>query len=247
MNCSLPGSCIHGILQARVLEWVAISFSKPIKGSTIYLVVVVQSSSHVRLFMTPWTAAAWFLCPPLSSVDCSDSLRLSRWCYAAAAKSLQSCPALCDPMDCSPPGSSIHGIFQARVLEWGAIAFSVVMLYNHLILCCLLPLLPSVFPSIKVYSNESVLHIGWSFNFSTDLLMKIQCFALRLTGLISLQSRGLSRVFSGAIIQKHQFFGAQPYLWTNCHIHTWLLEKPYLWLCQQSDVSTFFIHCLGLS
>ena len=44
--------------------------------------------------------------------------------YAAAAKSPQSCPTLCDPIDCSPPGSSIHGIFQARVLEWGAIAFS---------------------------------------------------------------------------------------------------------------------------
>ena len=36
----------------------------------------------------------------------------------------QSCPTLCDPMDCSPPGSSVHGIFQARVLEWGAVAFS---------------------------------------------------------------------------------------------------------------------------
>ena len=44
---------------------------------------------------------------------------------ATAAKSLQSCPTLCDPIDGSPPGSSIHGIFQARVLEWGAIAFSV--------------------------------------------------------------------------------------------------------------------------
>ena len=43
---------------------------------------------------------------------------------AAAAKSLQSCPTLSDRMDCSPPGSSVHGIFQARVLEWGAIAFS---------------------------------------------------------------------------------------------------------------------------
>ena len=43
---------------------------------------------------------------------------------AAAAKSLQSCLTLSDPMDCSPPGSSVHGIFQARVLEWGAIAFS---------------------------------------------------------------------------------------------------------------------------
>ena len=44
--------------------------------------------------------------------------------YTAAAKSLQSCPTLCDPIDCSLPGSSVHGIFQARVLEWGAIAFS---------------------------------------------------------------------------------------------------------------------------
>ena len=44
---------------------------------------------------------------------------------AAAAKSLQSCPTLCDPIDGSPPGSFVHGIFQARVLEWGAIAFSI--------------------------------------------------------------------------------------------------------------------------
>ena len=47
---------------------------------------------------------------------------------AAAAKSLQSCPTLCDPIDGSPPGSSIHGIFQARVLEWVVIAFSKEML-----------------------------------------------------------------------------------------------------------------------
>ena len=47
------------------------------------------------------------------------------WVHAAAAaKSLQSCPTLCDPTDGSPPGSPIHGILQARVLEWGAIAFS---------------------------------------------------------------------------------------------------------------------------
>ena len=49
---------------------------------------------------------------------------------AAAAKSLQSCPTLCDPIDRSPLGSSVHGIFQARVLEWGAIAFSESRHYN---------------------------------------------------------------------------------------------------------------------
>ena len=48
-------------------------------------------------------------------------IRSPMLCYA---KSLQSCPTLSDPMDCSLPGSSVHGIFQARVLEWGAIAFS---------------------------------------------------------------------------------------------------------------------------
>ena len=54
-------------------------------------------------------------------------LKIGLWCTvyaAAAAKSLQSCPTLCDPMDHRLPGSSIHRIFQARVLEWGAIAFS---------------------------------------------------------------------------------------------------------------------------
>ena len=51
-------------------------------------------------------------------------------------------------------------------------------------------------------------------------------FPLGLTGLISLLSKGLSRVFSGTTVWKHQFFSAQPSLWSNSHIHTWLLEKP---------------------
>ena len=67
----------------------------------------------------------------------------------------QSCPTLSDPMDCSLPGSSVHGIFQARVLEWGAITFSDLMLYHLLIL------LPSIFPSIRVFSNKLALHIRW--------------------------------------------------------------------------------------
>ena len=53
-------------------------------------------------------------------------------------------------------------------------------------------------------------------------------FPLRLTGLISFQFKGLSRVFSNTTIQKHQFFSAQPFLWSSSHIHTWLRGKPYL-------------------
>ena len=55
-------------------------------------------------------------------------------------------------------------------------------------------------------------------------------FPIRLTGLIFLMFKGLSRVFSSIIIWKHQFFGAQPSLWSNSHVCTWLLEKPCLWL-----------------
>ena len=63
------------------------------------------------------------------------------------------------------------------------------------------------------------------------LSMNIQdWFPLGWTGWISLQSKGLSRVFSNTTVHKHQFFGAQPSLWSNSHIHTWLLEKPHLWL-----------------
>ena len=59
------------------------------------------------------------------------------------------------------------------------------------------------------------------------LLMNIQdWFPLGWTGLISLRSKGLSRIFSNTTVQKHQFFGIQPSLWFNSHIHTWLLEKP---------------------
>ena len=63
---------------------------------------------------------------------------------------------------------------------------------------------------------------------STSVLpMNIQdLFPLGWTGWISLQSKGLSRVFSNTTLQKRQFFGAQVSLWSNCHIHTWLLEKP---------------------
>ena len=92
-------------------------------------------------------------------------------------------------------------------------------------------LLPSIFPSIRDLSNESLLCIngestGASASISV-LPMNIQdWFPLGWTGWISVQSKGLSRVFSNTIVQKHQFFGAQLSSQSNFHIHTWLLEKP---------------------
>ena len=90
--------------------------------------------------------------------------------------------------------------------------------------------------------------IGTSVSF---LPINIQdWFPLGLTGLISLLSEGLSRVFSNTTIQKHPFFGAQPSLWSNSHIHMWLLEKPYLSLHEPLSTKQylcFLICCLGWS
>ena len=110
-------------------------------------------------------------------------------------------------------------------------AIESVMPSNHLILYRPLLLPPSIFLSIRVFSSESVLCIRWpkywSFSFSISLPMNIQgWFPLRLADLISLLSKGLSRVFSSTTVWKHSFFGTQPSLWSTSHIHTWLLEKP---------------------
>ena len=93
---------------------------------------------------------------------------------------------------------------------------------NYLILCHPLLFLPSILPSIRVFSNESVLCSRWpSIGASASasaLSMNIQdWFPLGLTGLISLQSKGLSRVFSNTTVQKHQFCGAHLSLWSNSH------------------------------
>ena len=136
---------------------------------------------------------------------------------------------LCHSMDCSKPGFPVHHqlleLAQTHVHRIGAAI-------RPVILCRPLLLLPSIFPSIRVFPNESVLHIRrpkyWNFKASASvLLVNIQdWFPLGWTGWISLQSKGLSRVFSNTTVQKHQFFCAQLSLWSSSHICTWLLEKP---------------------
>ena len=103
-----------------------------------------------------------------------------------------------------------------------------VMPSNHLIFCCPLLLRHSIFPSVMVFSNELVCHIGsQSIGASASVLPRNihDWFPLGLTSLISLQSKALSRIFSNTTVQKHWFFSVQLSLWSNSHIHTWLLEK----------------------
>ena len=106
-----------------------------------------------------------------------------------------------------------------------------IMPSNHLILCHpLLPLL-SIFPSIRVFYSELALYIRWpkywSFSFSISPSNEYsELVSFRIDWFYLLAVQGTLKVFSSTTVQKHQFFSAQPSLWSSSHIHTWLLEKP---------------------
>ena len=135
----------------------------------------------------------------------------------------QSCPTLYDPITaaCQVSLSTTNSRSLLKLMTTES-----VMPSNQLILCCSLLLLPSVFPSIRVFSNESVFCIRWQkyWNFSFSISLSNEYSGLRyplgLTGWISLQSKGLSRVFSNTTARKNQLFGAQLSLWSNSHIHS---------------------------
>ena len=137
----------------------------------------------------------------------------------------QLCPTLYDPMDCSTPGFPVHHqlpeLTQTHVHWVGAAIQPSHPLSSP-------SLSPSIFPSIRVFSNESVLLIRWpeywrfSFGISpSNEYSGLISFGMDLLDLLAVQ--GLSRVFSSTTVQKHQFFGAQLSLWCNSYIHIWLL------------------------
>ena len=152
MDCSPPGSSIHGILQTRILEWVAMPFSRGSSQCRDW----TQVSHIAGRFFTMWDTRE---APTWERWDvyhcCKDSVcgllvdpglclpvhrpwrghKLDHTATRTPRPALpglrivlclvvQSCLTLCDPLDCSPPGSSVHGILQARILEWVAISFS---------------------------------------------------------------------------------------------------------------------------
>ena len=124
----------------------------------------------------------------------------------------QTCPTLAIPWTAACQASL--SITNSQSLLKFMFTESSVMPSNHLILCRPLLLPPSIFPSTRVFSNESAVCLRWSKYWSLSsasvLPMNIQdWFPLGLTGLVSLQSSGLSRVFSSTAVQRHQFFSAQ--------------------------------------
>ena len=134
----------------------------------------------------------------------------------------KSCLTLCDPMDCSTQASLFFTVTQS-LLKLKSIES--VMPSNHFILCCPLLLPSSIFPCIRVFPNQSVLHIRWpkywSFSFSispSNEYSRLISFRIDWFDLPAVQ--GTLRVFSNTTVQKHQFFGTQLYSQCNSHIHT---------------------------
>ena len=133
----------------------------------------------------------------------------------------QSCPTLCDPMNCSTPG--LPSITNSRS-SLRLMSIESVMPSSHLIFCRPLLLLPPIPPRIRIFPSESTLYMRWpkywSFSFSIIPSKESHGCSSECTGWISLQSKGISRVFSNTTVQKHQFFSAQPSSQSNSHIHT---------------------------
>ena len=146
-------------------------------------------------------------------------------CCGSVSKSY---PACCNPMNCSTPGfPELHYLpeFAQTHVHWvsDAIQPSNPLLLPYLAL--------NFFPASGSFPmNQLFASGGQSTGASASasvLPVNLQSwFPSGLTGLMCLLSKGLSRVFSSATVQKHQFFGIQPSLWSNFHIHTLLLEKP---------------------
>ena len=144
---------------------------------------MVQSLSHVQVFVTPWTVARQASLSVTNSRAYSNSCPSSRWCHPTISSSVV-------PFSCPQSFPASGSFLMSQLFTWG---------------------------------DQS---IGASVSASV-LPMNIQdWFLLRLTSLISLQSKGLSRVCSNTAVQKYQFFGTQLSLLSNSHIHTWLLQKP---------------------
>ena len=154
---------------------------------------------------------------------CSLSvLHLTLVCCSVA----KSCPTVCDPMGYSTSGFPVPH----HLLEFAQVHVHCIMMpSSHLILWCPLLLLQS-FPASGSFPRSQFFTSGGqsirALASASVLPMNIQdWFPLGLTGCISSQSKGLSRVFSSTTVQKHQFFGVQPSLWSTSHLHTWLLER----------------------
>ena len=173
-------------------------------------------------YVAPTSLGTWIGLVPLDSRR-HYAAKLLLHCCCSVTKS---CLTLCDPMDYSTPDFPVpHHLPEFAQVHVHCIGDAIQP--SHL--------LHSIFPNIRVFPIESLFtscgqSTAASVSASVLPVSTLGSFPLRLTGWISLQSKGISRVFSSTTVQKHQLFGAQLSLWCSSHNYTWLLERPQPWL-----------------
>ena len=147
-------------------------------------------------------------------------------CTAFCCSVTQSCPTLATPWTAAHQASLAFTISQSLLK---LMSIELVMPSNHIIPCRPLLPQPSIFPSIRIFSDESALHIRWpkywSFSFSispSNEYSGLISFRSDWFDLLAIQGtlKSLSRVFSNTTVRKHQSFCAHPSLWSNCHFRT---------------------------
>ena len=220
---------VHGILQARILEWVAILFSRWIfltQGSNRG----IQQFTHIPYCLShqedPYLhiyANHQLLCCRVLSLGLQvQSVQFS------SIQSLSHVWLLATPWTTARQASL--SITNSRSLP-KRMSIESAMPSSHLILGRPLLLLPQSFPASESFTMSQLFawggqSIGASASASVLPMNTPDWSPSEWTGWISLQSKGLSRVFSKTTVQKHQLFDTQLYLYSNSHIHTWPLEKP---------------------
>ena len=220
MDCSLSGSSVHGIFQARLLEWIVISLSRGSSqprnwtqvSHTAGRLFTVWATRQAHLIICWWTLRL-LPCLGYCSVQFSHSVVSdSLWPHESQhAKPPCPLPTPGVHSDSRPSSQWCHAAISSSVIPFSSCPQS-------------LPASES-FPMSQLFSwGGQSTGISASASFPPK---KSQGWSpSEWTGWVSLQSKGLSRVFSNTTVQKHQFFGAQPSSQSNSHIHTWLLEKP---------------------
>ena len=171
MDCSLPGYSIHGIIQARILESVAVPFSRGSSQPRDRTLIFYIAGRFFTVWVTREIKLASSSIGPkngkilntkllfdlLSSCFSIHSrLQISFFLFLCCCSVVKTCPILCDPIDWVHQASLSFTVSQGLLK---VISIESMMPSNHLILCCSLLLLPTIFPSIRVFSNELTLHI----------------------------------------------------------------------------------------
>ena len=200
---------------------------------------VKEESEKVGLNSTFRKLRSWHLVPSLHGKQMGKEWKQCQTLFFWAPKSLQMviaamkfssvqfssvtqlCPTPCNPMNHSTPGLPVTTISRSSLR---LTSIESVMPSSHLILCHPL-LVPPIPPSIRVFSNESTLHMRWpkywsfSFNISPSNEHP-ELISFRMDWFDLLQFKGLSRVFSNTTVQKHPFFSTQLFSQSSSHIHT---------------------------